>query len=1283
MGARLRDRPPQARWSTRQRNGMGDNRPRCPECGGGMILRTARQGPRSGQRFWGCQQFPSCRGTATFNGAGENPVNPPETKHPAASQPEIMLTNHPYQNNRIQTGDFRKKRVHWYDSTFSSFEDDGWQVEYATVGASLRSIKVKGIDFLSNCWMASTPLSEYQPDKNTQRVLDVMGKLLRRGLTPPLHPDSERVLIESIGLGDRIQPSPQPGDVTFDLLGSYTVGLHDLTVIPGGCHVEIEPSLTESDEERLLTEWMAEHHPRAARWLIPQASLDGLLQAKGHGAGGYRRCDFLWAPPGSRPFVIEIDGTQHETQQLTDQERDQLLRNIGIETIRISTNEIRNGQGPQLEAVANAIEATVEQTTNPSDEDKLLVWVPIQVHRLALGLCEAIHRGFLSGDSWLVQVEDPTHMAIEMIAPYLEMLYALCSLWDARSVAPERVLFEDGEEKVLLHRTPEGQYKRRDASQEPVSNTRARILLQCDRTSCQPLPDRDGTPTVIIRSTGVPVLMSDPLGSGNNRASVHIEGDEGRIPLRILLRAVFAKEDFRDGQYEAIVEVMSMRDCAVLLPTGAGKSLIYQLAGLCLPGRTLVIDPLVALIDDQVEGLHRHGIDRAQGITGRIREQAEVLDHIANAEAYFVFVAPERLQIKKFREALAKMASLTPVNMAVVDEAHCVSEWGHDFRHAYLNIGHILRRRCRDYSGQSPPLLALTGTASRAVLSDVLFQLSIVEHNDNSIVQPESFDRPELNYHIRCISPDHPATLQGELRRLPSLFNIAPARVFMPNRGEQTFSGLVFVPTVNQRPGGLPGLMSTRDAVAEICPSVGVYAGSNPRNIPPREFEQLRRVNVGRFMDNELIALVCTSAFGMGIDKPNIRWIIHYVLPRSIEAYYQEVGRAGRDGNIAEYTLIISEFDKDRNQNLLSEYTPLEDIRNRLNRIAPRARDDVTTALWFHLGNFPGMDDEISVLMRVAHELNPRRERQIIALPFNGRQAEARERALHRLAILGVVDDYLKERGAQTFVVTVNSVNLEIVINSLLAFIERSQPGQITAIKDAVGHPDDLISSIRNCGEELIKFVYRTIEMARRRSLREMRLAAHSAADSDDPNREMRQQILDYLQEGFATQVLLRLVEESDLNFSNWISEWSIIETETIAREWRGATGRLLVSYPDYPWLLATRAVTEAMIPDGNSREFENGLMESLQSARDLYQIPQDAISEAVSLIIAFLGWETKWAASLFGVAHYSEAPPAVTDEEMRTYSEHNWPLAVFSLAEGVEFARDFAITTLETYGGE
>ncbi len=771
-----------------------------------MTLRTAKQGARSGNRFWGCLQFPSCRGTTTFNSNEEKRANPPIINPPDTPQPDTMITNHPNPAKVFGQDVLRKQRVHWSDGTFG-FENAGWQVEYATVGASLRSVKVEDMDSLSNCWIASTsPLHELESDRNTQRVLDVMGKLLRRGLTPPLHPDSERILIESVGLGDRIRPSSQPGDVSFNLHDSYSVSLRDLTVIPGGYHVEIEPSLAESDEERLLMEWMAEHHPRVARWLIPQASLDGLLQAAGHGAGGNRRCDFLWAPPGSCPFVIEIDGTQHETQQLTDQERDQLLRNIGIETIRVSTSEIRMGHGSQLEAVTNAIEATVSQATNPSDEDKLLVWGSIQVHRLVLGLCEAIRRGFLSGDSWIVEVEDPTHMAIELIVPYLEVLYALCCLWDARSVVPGRVLFEDSEDRVLFHRTPEGRYERQDASEESVSNPRARILLQCDRTSCQPLPDRDGTPTVVIRSTGVPVLMSDRLEGDNNRATVHIEGDEGRDPLRVLLRAVFAKEGFRDGQYEAIVEVMSMRDCAVLLPTGAGKSLIYQLAGLCLPGRTLVIDPLVALINDQVKGLRSHGIDRVQEITSRTREQDVVLEHIANAEPYYVFVAPERIQTKKFRKALARLANATLVNLVVVDEAHCVSEWGHDFRYAYLNLGNIIRKLSKDQSGQPPPLLALTGTASRAVLSDVLFQLGIMEHNDNSIVQPESFDRPELNYHVRCTSPDHPVTLQGCLRRLPALFDVNQARYFMPNRGEQTFSGLVFVPTVNQRPGGLPGL---------------------------------------------------------------------------------------------------------------------------------------------------------------------------------------------------------------------------------------------------------------------------------------------------------------------------------------------------------------------------------------------------------------------------------------------------------------------------------------------
>ena len=360
--------------------------------------------------------------------------------------------------------------------------------------------------------------------------------------------------------------------------------------------------------------------------------------------------------------------------------------------------------------------------------------------------------------------------------------------------------------------------------------------------------------------------------------SVRTQGEETKTALRQVLRGVFAKDDFRDGQFEAIVEILEGRDCAVLLPTGAGKSLIYQVAGLCLPGRTIVVDPIVALIEDQLEGLSGNGIDRAIGITSDAvqagRGQA-LLNAVADADAYFVLVAPERLQMRRFRSALRELANVTPVNLAVIDEAHCVSEWGHQFRTSYLTLGAILRATCADPSGSAPPLVALTGTASRAVLRDVLFQLGIEQRTENTIVRPMSFDRPELSYRVvRTSSSMDEPTLRSVLKSLPALFNESDQTFFHPN-GASTFSGIVFVPTVN----GDHGVTKTLEAVQKLIPSARMFAGSEPAGFTADTWSKVKRVNAAAFKANIAPALVTTNAFGMGIDKPNIRWVVHYGLP--------------------------------------------------------------------------------------------------------------------------------------------------------------------------------------------------------------------------------------------------------------------------------------------------------------------------------------------------------------------------------------------------------------------
>jgi ATP-dependent DNA helicase RecQ len=332
-----------------------------------------------------------------------------------------------------------------------------------------------------------------------------------------------------------------------------------------------------------------------------------------------------------------------------------------------------------------------------------------------------------------------------------------------------------------------------------------------------------------------------------------------------LARARFGIRVFRPGQRELIEAVLAGRDAIGVMPTGAGKSLTFQLPALVVSKPVLVVSPLIALMQDQHDKLLARGVSAAKlNSSLSAGEQAQVAADIEREAFDLIYTSPERLEKPEELERLKQSG----VSLMVVDEAHCVSQWGHDFRPAYLALRDAWRELGR------PPVLALTATASPAVLEDIKRQLDL---RDPYVVNT-GIDRPNLFYEVlRTPSED------AKRMRLLTLLREGPK------------PSIIYSATVRLA-------QELQCWLAQHDCAVGVYHGK----LGSREREDVQR----RFMQDELDVMVATNAFGLGLDKPNIRGIVHYHFPDSLETYYQEVGRAGRDGQPARVTLLYRLEDK-------------------------------------------------------------------------------------------------------------------------------------------------------------------------------------------------------------------------------------------------------------------------------------------------------------------------------------------------------------------------------------
>lgn len=358
---------------------------------------------------------------------------------------------------------------------------------------------------------------------------------------------------------------------------------------------------------------------------------------------------------------------------------------------------------------------------------------------------------------------------------------------------------------------------------------------------------------------------------------------DAKAQIAKLLHEDFGHQEFRPGQEEIIRALLSGRDVLAVMPTGAGKSLVYQLASQLLPGPTIVVSPLLSLMHDQVEALRANGLGASMINSAMSDDQAgEQLNQLTGGQAKLLYVTPERFENAEFMAAVRRIQ----IALFVVDEAHCVTEWGHSFRPAYLRLASAIARLGR------PTVLALTATAPPWVKHEITERLGLRE----PLEVVRGLDRPNLFFEVRRVE-----TEEADRRTLQQLLSANcgeyPAELAHELGQAMQGNGIIYTATT-------AAARQTATWLRKWGIAADYYHGQ--RNKADRARVQQA------FMSGDLRVIAATNAFGLGVDKPDVRFVIHRDIPASIEAYYQEAGRAGRDGALARCVLIYRPGDLGR-----------------------------------------------------------------------------------------------------------------------------------------------------------------------------------------------------------------------------------------------------------------------------------------------------------------------------------------------------------------------------------
>lgn len=943
-------------------------------------------------------------------------------------------------------------------------------------------------------------------------------------------------------------------------------------------------------------------------------------------------------------LVIEIDGPQHASNRGYDARRNEYLRTNGIETVRITTGELQRHEYYQhLESIKNCLRQyegnfayykdAIEKSKNNAYTDNELKnkMLPTAVIRFQILLLEFLAFERLHfGEHWNFNIlctepyKNFAELAIEDIYIWLNHLVKLRDKHELPkfdyeiNIAPSANKFIFDPDAINIDFSLIKRYTDESRLKQDV------IFVRSDYFDFSVKRNQIGLDKNYFEVCTAPSI------------NYHITDDDKPI-LRFFLQNLFNKDDFRDGQFSIIANALNLHDTIGLLPTGGGKSLCYQLPCLLQPSINFVVCPIKSLMYDQIDNLKRGDVT----ITNLnlicsdkdADEREQIVYNYARGKYLFIWISPERFQIKSFRDTIKKILTHYNISYAVIDEVHCISEWGHDFRTSYLNLTKTIDALSpKDENGEGIiKYIGLTATASVNVLKDIRVEFSRRKQQleDDNIKTLIDYTRPELDF----IVIDDERNKEKNLLRLLEENDI-------PN--DHSKATLIFTPFVN----GKNGCFQLANNLSSKFPQqVAWYAGSIPTEnidrytkkpiMSEEDFDKYKIQTQEAFKGDKLQILCATKAFGMGIDKQNIFYTFHYGLPSSVEALYQEAGRAGRwdkrdqknkDKRGKCYVLHSHESEKTKD---LAErlFIPNQSIE-RMKEILKEAGfdgEDIFRQMFLYLGKLPSVEKEYEHIIKIINKFFKPNEEVCISYdeirhPDYSITPDAFEKYIYRLCLLGIVDDWTNDFNGK-FQVYFNSIKPEHIIQSLKTYIGKYAPEE--KVEDNILNVDhygcDTI--LQKSVWYLLDWIFRHITETRKQSLKTLSdwcLDYHDSAS-------FKKRLDSYFTFNESTYVLQHIAEHA-FDYKQWFAIFYWVDkhgnrtdrfiTQNEIMKLRDRLSRFLESYHNSPGIDFVSGIIRALLNDFEDADGRPRLEQAMKAIADR---PANANTVFFDTIIPFL----------------------------------------------------------------